>query len=339
VRPGWPILGPLRLRAERRGAHIGLRVRIDNPRAAGPEVTTRAEALRRSRLGCHTLIAVENGAFLSLIDPPADAAVAAKACTNLHTWPVLAGEEGRSDLFLSSPIILYDHPAIAPESQGDLFDATEIDEILTLRILTMTDAEKRAARATDPRARALVDAAEALPPEMLDRLHGAIRYLRETPPDRAAEPAGDPAAAMQPWSPDEPEWPTFREPREDGVDLPPSVWAPDARVAPDRAAVEIGGVTVSRGASVRLRPNRRADAMDVFLAGRVATVEAVYESVDDDTHVAVTVDDDPATDLHRAYGRFFYFAPDELEPLSAAPRGDGPAPVVLEPSARWLGNR
>jgi hypothetical protein len=204
----------------------------------------------------------------------------------------------------------------------------------------MTDAEKKAARATDPRARAIVDAAEALPPEMLDRLHGAIRYLRETPNrDAGTEKDRDPAAAIQPWSPPEPDWPTFREPRDDRVDLPPSVWAPDARVAPDRAAIAIGGVTISRGASVRLRPNRRADAMDVFLAGRLATVEAVYESVDDDTHVAVTIDDDPATDLHRAYGRFFYFAPDELEPLAPAPRGDGPAPVVLERSARSLGDR
>jgi hypothetical protein len=73
--------------------------------------------------------------------------------------------------------------------------------------------------------------------------------------------------------------------------------------------------------------------MDYFLAGRRATVEAVYESVDDDMHVAVTIDDDPAVDLARASGRYFYFAPDELEPLAAAARGDGPAPIVLERAA------
>ena len=209
----------------------------------------RPEALRRSLLGCHTLIAVRNGAFLSLIDPPADAAERGEA---LHEPPHLAGPgrrpRGRRDLLLSSPIILYDHPEIAPESRGDLFDATEIDEILTLRIMTMSDAEKTAARATDARARAIIDAAESIPAEMLDRLHGAIRYLRETP---EREPL-------------EPDWPAFREPPDDRVDLPPSVWQPDARVPPDRAAIEIGGVTISKGASVRLRPNRRADSMDIF---------------------------------------------------------------------------
>ena len=65
---------------------------------------------------------------------------------------MLAGPPGERDLLLSSPILLYDHPAIAPESPGDLHDGTEIDEILSLRTLTLTDAEKREARATDPRA-------------------------------------------------------------------------------------------------------------------------------------------------------------------------------------------
>jgi hypothetical protein len=124
VRTRWPIQGLLRLSAVRLGSLIRLRVRIENTTTAGPEVTTRAGALRRSLLGCHTLIAVESGSFLSLIDPPVEAAGAARGCANLHTWPVLAGEEGHGDLLLSSPIILYDFPSVAPESQGDLFDAT-----------------------------------------------------------------------------------------------------------------------------------------------------------------------------------------------------------------------
>ena len=78
---------------------------------------------------------------------------------------------------LSSPVILYDHPRIAAESTGDLFDSTEIDEILTLRTLALTDEEKREARATDPRAADLLDRLDGLPPEMLERMHGAIRYL------------------------------------------------------------------------------------------------------------------------------------------------------------------
>jgi hypothetical protein len=334
--------------AEPAGALIRLRIRIENLTDSPADVTARAQVLRHSLLSCHTLVAIHGGAFRSLIDPPADAATAARDCVNLHTWPVLAGDPGADDLLLSSPIILYDHPEIAPESRGDLYDSTEIDEILTLRIMTMSEAEKKAARATDPRARAIVDAADSIPEEMMDRLHGAIRYLRETPnrevgrAETTQPSEADPAAAILPWSPEEPDWPVFREipDGDDGrLELPPSVWQPEARVAPERAAIEIGGLTISKGATVRLRPNRRADAMDLFLAGRVATVERVYESVDDDTHVAVTIDDDPGSDLNRASGRFFYFSPDELEPLAAAPDDGGPRPIVLEPSARALGDR
>ena len=342
VRTRWSINGTLRLSAERFDGLVRLRVRVENLTPWPSGATGRDEALRRSLLGCHTLLAVHNGSFLSMIDPPAEAAVIAKTCANLRTWPVLVGDEDRRDLLLSSPIILYDYPTIAPESQGDLYDATEIDEILTLRIMTLTDAEKRAARATDPRARAIIDAADDMPPEIFDRLHGAIRYLREKPNrDVGREPSPDLTAATPSWTPDlrEPDWPTYREPTTDRVELPPSVWAPEARVAPDRAAIEIAGMTISKGASVRLRPNRRADSMDVFMAGMTATVEAIYESVDDDTHVAVTLDDDPATDLHRVSGRFFYFAPDELEPLAPAAVGPGAQPVLLEPSARSLANR
>jgi hydrogenase maturation protease len=79
---------------------------------------------------------------------------------------------------LSSPIILYDYPQVAPESAGDLFDSTEIDEILTLRILTLTDEEKREMRSVDERARAILERTETLPAEQLMKLHGAVRGLR-----------------------------------------------------------------------------------------------------------------------------------------------------------------
>jgi hydrogenase maturation protease len=94
------------------------------------------------------------------------------------TWPVLVGEAGARDLLLSSPIILYDYPEIASESPGDLFDGTEIDEILTLRILTMTEAEKQEMRQSDPRGRALLDRTETLPAEQLMKLHGTLRNIR-----------------------------------------------------------------------------------------------------------------------------------------------------------------
>ena len=99
----------------------------------------------------------------------------------------------------------------------------------------------------------------------------------------------------------------------DGVDW----WDPlaDNAVAPDLDAVLVNGVRVSRGTRVRLHPSRRADAQDLFFADKIARVTSVHETVDGDQHVGVVIEDDPAADLHDWYGRYFYFAPDELEPL------------------------
>jgi hypothetical protein len=131
-----------------------------------------------SMLSTHTLLAVDNGAFLSLLDPPEKYSDAASACRNIATWPVLAGREGERNLMLSSPIILYDYPQIAPESAGDFFDGAEIDEILTLRVLTLSEEEKQEVRAGDDRARAILERTEALPAEAIAKMHGAIRGLR-----------------------------------------------------------------------------------------------------------------------------------------------------------------
>jgi hypothetical protein len=113
-----------------------------------------------------------------MIDPPVEYREAADACRNVATFPVLAGVQGEHDCMLSSPIILYDYPQIAPESPGDLFDALEIDEILTLRILTLSDQEKAEIREGDERARAVLERSECMPPEQLMKLHGALRGLR-----------------------------------------------------------------------------------------------------------------------------------------------------------------
>ncbi|MGH9319741.1 MAG: hypothetical protein ACRD21_28560 [Vicinamibacteria bacterium] len=80
---------------------------------------------------------------------------------------------------LSSPIILYDYPRVAPESPSDLFDASEIDELLTLSILALTDEEKREMSATDPKARRLLERTSSLTPLELRKLHGAFRDRRE----------------------------------------------------------------------------------------------------------------------------------------------------------------
>ncbi|CAN5557114.1 hypothetical protein BH24ACT18_BH24ACT18_04470 [soil metagenome] len=109
------------------------------------------------------------------MDPPEEFREAVEGCENLKTWPVLVGEEGGRSMMLSSPIILYDYPQIAPESPGDLFDGGEIDQLLILNILTLTDEEKEEMRASDPRGREILDRCESLSPEQLMNLHGVVR--------------------------------------------------------------------------------------------------------------------------------------------------------------------
>ncbi|MFJ4364782.1 hypothetical protein ACIP4S_11570 [Streptomyces chartreusis] len=252
----------------------------------------RDAALPHSLVATHLLMALSNGSFLSMTDPPEWAKGAVAACRNLHTWPVLAGEPGRADLVLSSPIILEDHPAIAPESLGALYDATEIDEILALRTAALTDAEKREARGTDARAAAVIDLADSMPAEVLERLHGAVRGLREI----TGEPDGFPD--------------------EFGVTRPDTPWwdpASDAGFDPEQDRVMVDGRPVGRGSRVELRPGlRHTDAQDLFLQGRTATVEAVLHDVDGAVHLAVTVDGDPGADIRREQGRYLYFQPDEV---------------------------
>ena len=115
---------------------------------------------------------------MSLLDPPPEFQDFAGRCRNVGAWPVLVGERGQGDTLLASPIILYDYPQIAPESAGDLFDGTEIDEILSLRIMTLTDEEKREIRQSDERARQVLERTEAMPVEQFMKLHGAVRGLR-----------------------------------------------------------------------------------------------------------------------------------------------------------------
>ncbi len=195
----------------------------------------------------HVMCALSPGHFLSMTDPPEWARPGGRG---LRQRRHLAGPRrpaGAPRLgLLSSPIILEDHPEIAPESAGDLYDATEIDEILTLRTMALTDAEKAEARATDPRAAAVIDQADGLPQEHLDRLHGALRYLRRVTGED--EPA------------------TFRHSRRlRRADVFATGGAPwwdpgaDASVAPETDHLVIGGVRVARGSRVRLRPGCAAD--------------------------------------------------------------------------------
>lgn len=154
---------------------IGVRNLTSGDPQAAEEPGGRETVLLYSLVSAHTILGVEDGEFISLLDPPAGFADLVEQCRNVGTWPVLASDG--ADTMLSSPIILYDHPQIAPESAGNLFDSTEIDEILSLRILTLTDEEKREMRQSDERTRGILERTECMPEEQFMKLHGVLRGL------------------------------------------------------------------------------------------------------------------------------------------------------------------
>jgi hypothetical protein len=287
VRTRREVRGELTVAAEPDDGLLRLTVTVRNVAAPAAD---KDEAIAVSMIGTHVIAEVADGEFVSLLEPP-DAAVDAVArCGRHRCFPVLAGPPGERDLLLISPIILYDHPEIAEQSGGALYDSTEIDEILTLRIMTMTNEEKAQARATDPLAAQIIDRCDTMSPEAMLNLHGVLRNPH----------AMDEHRDLIPEIPDGVDW-----------------WDPmaDNAVNPGIDAVLVNGVRVGRGSRVRLRPSRRADAQDLFFADRIARVTSVHEDVDGDRHVGVVIEDDPAADLHEWYGRYLYFSPDEIEPL------------------------
>jgi hypothetical protein len=138
----------------------------------------RGDVVRRAFMSTHTILRVRGGEFVSLLEPPQIYEAAARSCANTGTWPVLVGEPGERHTMLSSPIILYDYPQVAPESPVSFFDTTEIDELLALSVMTLSDAEKAEMRETDPRAREILQKTESLTPEELMSLHGSIRSMQ-----------------------------------------------------------------------------------------------------------------------------------------------------------------
>jgi hypothetical protein len=180
VRKQSAIQGDVEIAAEHLRENLyKLTVRVSNATPFGNAgERSRDEALASSLVSAHMIMRAKEGAFISLLDPPAEYAEAVSLCHNQATFPVLVGETGKRDAMLSSPIILYDYPEIASESAGELFDGTEIDEILTLRIMTMTDDEKREMRNIDERARKILERTEIMPQEELMKLHGVLRRPR-----------------------------------------------------------------------------------------------------------------------------------------------------------------
>ncbi|BBY43085.1 hypothetical protein [Mycolicibacterium celeriflavum] len=288
VRSRRPLHGRLDISAEQDGDLLRLTFDVHN---SAPPAADKDEAIAVSMIGAHLLLEVTDGDFVSLLEPPDTAADAVARCIQHRCFPVLAGPSGKRDLVLASPIILYDHPEIAEQSMGALYDSTEIDEILTLRIMTMTDEEKAQARSTDPLAAAIIDRCDSMSPEAMLDLHGVLRN-----PHVPSQGPG-----LIPEIPADVDW-----------------WDPlaDTAVRPDLDAVLVNGTAIARGSRVRLRPSRRADAQDLFYVDKIARVTSVHEDVDGDQHIGVVIEDDPAADMHDWYGRYLYFAPDEVEPLT-----------------------
>jgi hypothetical protein len=289
VRERHEIRGVLTVTCEPDGDLRRVSVRVAN---TGVPARDKGDAIARSMIGTHLIAEVVGGRFISLLEPPQSAADAVSRCGRHRCFPVLAGPPGTDDMLLITPIILYDHPEVAEQSDTALYDCTEIDEILTLRVMTMTDDEKAQARATDPRAARIIDECDAMSPEAMARLHGVLRDPH----------ALKVSAGLVPEIPEGVDW-----------------WDPlaDDAVRPEIDAVLVNGVRIARGSKVRLRPRRNADAQDIFVAGKTARVTSVHEDVEGNKHVGVVVDEDPAADLHDWYGRYLYFSPDEVEPLQS----------------------
>lgn len=263
-----------------------------------PEGLDRAAALRSSLLSTHVVATVAEGVFASAIAPPEEAAAAVMACAAVNTFPVLAGDD--DTVLLGAAIALPDHPQLAPESRGDLFDATEIEEALLLHVLALTDEEREQAAAHDPAVRAMLARAVAATPQEIAALHGRV-IVRDLPEQALGSVARAPAAAA-PLPP-----------------LPGPGGAPQNGQSGEQEAV-VDGIVFRPGARVRLRVGAGHDrgdggatAHDELLAGRTAVVERVYVDYDDAVHLGVTLDDDPGRELMREIGRYLYFKPADVE--------------------------
>ena len=226
----------------------------------------RAGALARSLLSTHPSVHVTGGRFVSPLERP---------CQSINTFPVLASPA--DDVVLGAAIVLPDHPEIAPESRGGLFDSTEIEEALLLHVQALSDAERREIEAQDPAVREMIARAAAATPEEIIALHGRVTVRDPHTTEPPAEPPGlaDPRAGEE--------------------------------------TADVDGVTFRRGATVVIRPRPDADLHARMLDGRTATIERIFTDYDGRTHLGVTIDDDPGQDLMRETGRYLFFFAEEVE--------------------------
>jgi hypothetical protein len=235
-----------------------------------PSGLDRAGALAHALISTQLLVRISSGRFRSPLDGPP---------SSVNTYPVLATEA--DDAILGTAYVLPDHPQIAPESHGGLFDSTEIEEALLLHVQVLSEQERAEIEAGDPAVREMLARAAAAAPEDIIALHGRVE-LRD---------------------------PVSHEPPREPPGLPdPAAGAPEAIV---------DGVRFARGAKVVIRPGPDADIQARMLDGRRATVERILTDYDGKVHLGVTIDDDPGQDLMRDTGRFLYFFAPEVEVIDA----------------------
>ena len=143
--------------------------------------SARSEALHHTLVSMHAVLHADRGEFISVQSPPEQFRSRIDGFTAQGLWPVLVGDAGVRDTMLAAPIILSDYPAVAPESPGDLFDGGEIDQLLILNVMALTEDEQREMRDSDPHAREILDRCRALSPDQLMRLHGVVRDTSASP--------------------------------------------------------------------------------------------------------------------------------------------------------------
>ncbi|MGI8952070.1 MAG: hypothetical protein ACR2FN_10845 [Chitinophagaceae bacterium] len=137
------------------------------------EAITRDEVLTQSFLSTHIILNTSDGQFISHQDPDEKWKTVIDECANINTWPILIDEANTT--LLSSPIILYDHPQINPQSHGDLFDSTEIEEALLLHVNLLSDEEKKRISQSDEKLQAMLKKVGEITPEELINFHSGLK--------------------------------------------------------------------------------------------------------------------------------------------------------------------
>ncbi|HEY7266138.1 MAG TPA: hypothetical protein VH501_00450 [Solirubrobacterales bacterium] len=282
---GGELRGRITMRAELLApdlARVRLCVHNETEMRSDPEAASRGEALRQSLISTHPLLEVEGGRFVSPLEREGPEGEAALASEPVNTFPVLLGDEDGA--VLGAAIMLPDHPELAPESLGNLFDNTEIEEALLLHVHALSDQEREQIAGQDHAVREMIERAESTTGDEILGLHGRLTYTE--PEAKGRETNGRP--------------PT-----------PP----PGLDEIQGEREVAAAGTTVRLGDKIVLRPGTEGDVYDKILDGRTATVERIYRGYDERVYLGVTVDDDPGQDLLRETGRFLFFFADEVEPV------------------------